>query len=157
MRKTYKRCSHCGVRYIYQSSGSGCHDFLNNDSWCPDCMQVIEDALSQIPIKRKKDIIHYTDSSLWSHLTDTIEEKIETWEKEEEERTMNNLIRRMSMPLFDVETGRVSSTALLEGLPDIAKGALKCIYFKDPFEINSFSRTVEINALTGEEIGPWLD
>jgi len=64
----------------------------------------------------------------------------------------------MDMPLFSINTGESSKSAVLDGLPEIHKGPLKCIYFNKPsFHVHSFLRTVEIDAQTGEELGPWKD
>lgn len=48
-----KRCIHCKIKYVYQGSGEGCLDPLNDKNYCPECMHVINIALAMIPIKRE--------------------------------------------------------------------------------------------------------
>ena len=43
------RCAHCGIRYSHQGSGNGCGEPLNDARYCPDCKQVIIDALQNVP------------------------------------------------------------------------------------------------------------
>lgn len=49
-----KRCHHCAVVYAYQSSGHGCDHRLNDPSYCPDCREVVLEALSKVPPRVKK-------------------------------------------------------------------------------------------------------
>lgn len=45
------RCEHCYTEYAFQASGEGCHNILNNENYCPECMQKIIEALKNVPIK----------------------------------------------------------------------------------------------------------
>ena len=43
-------CRHCGCRYTYQSSGHPIRPH-NNETYCPECYAVVEEALSKIPVR----------------------------------------------------------------------------------------------------------
>lgn len=45
------RCEHCRTEYAFQASGEGCNNILNNEHYCPECMQKIIEALKEIPVK----------------------------------------------------------------------------------------------------------
>lgn len=45
MRHTYKRCTHCGIRYEYQQSGAGCGRPENDSRYCMPCKGVYDEAL----------------------------------------------------------------------------------------------------------------
>ena len=47
----FKHCSHCGITYLYQASGDGCLNELNDKDYCPTCKKAIIDALNTIPVK----------------------------------------------------------------------------------------------------------
>lgn len=57
MKEVYKYCIHCGIRYLYQASGYGCHRAENNDKYCPECTTAINETLKKMPIKVKKRFI----------------------------------------------------------------------------------------------------
>lgn len=46
-----KRCKHCYRQYSYQASGDGCFNPVNDKDYCPECMSVINEALSKITKK----------------------------------------------------------------------------------------------------------
>ena len=46
-----KRCKHCYRQYSYQASGDGCFNPVNDKDYCPECMSVINEALSKIAKK----------------------------------------------------------------------------------------------------------
>lgn len=46
-----RRCRHCKIIYSYQISGEGCMSKLNDWIFCPTCVEVVNDALAQVPIK----------------------------------------------------------------------------------------------------------
>jgi copper chaperone CopZ len=58
-KKSY--CIHCGVMYYYQGSGQGCFDPINDPKHCPECMGVINEALSKVPKKIEKRWIDSTE------------------------------------------------------------------------------------------------
>lgn len=59
-----KRCTHCKIRYYYQASGEGCGDDYNDDRYCPECMQIITDALKKVPIKIERRDVRVEDSEV---------------------------------------------------------------------------------------------
>jgi len=64
----YKRCSYCGERYSYQSSGSGCHDPNNSEKWCPKCAVIAGEALlsafEDVPRKYKRVIVDTDEATV---------------------------------------------------------------------------------------------
>ena len=47
-----KRCIHCGSEYAYLISGGHMSDYrINNEQYCPDCMEVMLAALKNVPVK----------------------------------------------------------------------------------------------------------
>lgn len=51
MTHSEKRCRKCKTRYMYQGSGHGCDDPLNDDRYCPECMVLINEALKDVTEK----------------------------------------------------------------------------------------------------------
>jgi len=50
MKVEHRRCSHCGVEYVFYMSGG--YGVANNDgSYCPDCKGVMVAALANVPRK----------------------------------------------------------------------------------------------------------
>lgn len=52
MRKILKRCKHCKSIYSFQASGQAALK-ENDDTYCSDCMNAIQESLKDIPIKRE--------------------------------------------------------------------------------------------------------
>lgn len=50
MTHKYRRCSHCRRVYVYQASGPGCGDSLNDGRFCPTCIAVVYEALKAVPV-----------------------------------------------------------------------------------------------------------
>ena len=76
MRETTKICAHCGMKYGYFLSGMPYHNhLLNDDKYCPDCKQVILDALSKVPVK-------FAEVSIDASTEVTREELLKLHEKE---------------------------------------------------------------------------
>lgn len=51
MTHRLKRCDHCQRTYYYQGSGRGCHEKLNDSRYCPECMELVLEAL------KKRDVL----------------------------------------------------------------------------------------------------
>ena len=49
MEQEYKFCKHCGIRYLYVTSG--CAPMYNDACYCTECRKAIVDALSKIPVR----------------------------------------------------------------------------------------------------------
>lgn len=151
MIKRYRRCTHCNVRYLYQESGAGCHEELNDSRYCADCMQIVIDALNKVPKKREKDY-RTIPKEVWENRSDDLVKAIKA-KKEESKGKM----RRVYFPLFETSTGRSIPAESIEDIIEGSKGELIIHYYADTFEINQVRKPVEINCITGEEIGPWRD
>jgi hypothetical protein len=52
----YKRCHHCLTRYTFQGSGFGAPKY-NDPDHCPDCKEVIVDALATVPRRFEKVLV----------------------------------------------------------------------------------------------------
>lgn len=78
MRTWICRCEHCGKEYSYQASGAGCHNPLNNEHYCPECQQVIIDALSKIPVQFEKRYksIERPDESIINEMRARVEKEL---------------------------------------------------------------------------------
>jgi len=94
------RCTHCGVKYAYQGSGHGCLNILNDAKHCPICKQAIVDALARVPVLWEQAWVPTSEVNLATLLE---------WERLNlEEATQRNgglVIRRLSVPLFNLDTG----------------------------------------------------
>jgi len=86
----YVRCQHCQVGYSYQSSGEGCHKDTNDSRYCPDCKQVVLNALATVPKRVEKFWINYDGMTL-----DDVKRELETIEKE-------GRWKRVAVPCFDM-------------------------------------------------------
>lgn len=129
MTHTKKRCGHCGVRYLYQGSGHGCNNPTNDPHHCPDCKQVILDALAQVPrryeVRRRKisEIPQFAGITLdtvldWEH-RDKERQRAEIARKEARgEFTFPLPLQRIFPGLFDLETGDVMSIRQVPGFDE---------------------------------------
>jgi hypothetical protein len=61
MRHALRRCRHCGTVYSYQQSGDGCFKDTNDSRWCPTCMEVVNEALSTVPVLFEKVLVPTKD------------------------------------------------------------------------------------------------
>lgn len=62
MRYEKKRCKYCGHIYYYQSSGEGCFEPTNDDTYCHRCKAIINKALAEQVPKEDK-ITHFPKES----------------------------------------------------------------------------------------------
>lgn len=88
MRTFIKDCKQCGTRYQFQASGYGCNDELNDENYCPDCMEIIR----KIPKKFEKRFVDCVDFSK--------EQSIQCVKEYEE----GKLFKRVFPSLYDPET-----------------------------------------------------
>jgi copper chaperone CopZ len=93
----YKRCIHCKIIYLWQSSGYGCQDQLCDAYYCEDCKLAVTNALKNIPVLFK---------SVWVD-TDEISVKTLLDHREaiiEKDRSSGSVFaERVLAPLFDLE------------------------------------------------------
>lgn len=80
MTEYYKRCKHCQIVYTYQGSGDGCQRAENDPRYCPECMKIINKALSKISIKRKR-VWEETDEITEKEFEELKEERIKYCKK----------------------------------------------------------------------------
>lgn len=86
----FNRCKHCQQPYSYFISGI--NPQYNDNTYCPECMAIIAEALTHVPIKFHKKFIDTTDY--------TKEQIIET----QNERCSNGPpVRRVMPGLFDLK------------------------------------------------------
>jgi hypothetical protein len=98
-----KRCRHCQAGYVYQASGPGCGDRLNDDRYCPQCKAVIVQALSALPVLFQ---CRYFPVSEVPEYADVTREQVEQWEADFQERRKTQVLGQRIWPgLFDMETG----------------------------------------------------
>ena len=107
MMHEYRRCTHCGVRYTYQSSGH-CDNPLNHGDWCADCYQVVRTALSGVPRRYERrsqsfrEIPRYEGIPLDRFLA---WEAIDDADRAQRSSAGQVVARRIGMPLFNLKTG----------------------------------------------------
>jgi hypothetical protein len=91
MKREQHECIHCGIRYQYYLSGGNGGE-LNDASYCPDCKQVMLDALKTVEVKFKWKLV-CTDEI-------TREELIKL--------NSNSIIHRPTPGLYNQKTGDMS-------------------------------------------------
>ncbi len=115
MRESYKRCSHCGVEYLYQSSGPGCGDSLNSSKFCEGCQGAINAALAAIPRRFEERYLNVNESPRFPSPT---LDQVLSWERENDRVTAESgapLIRRIWPSLINLETGDTQFTRQVRG------------------------------------------
>ena len=135
------RCNHCLIEYTYYPSGCPYNNMrLNDDTYCPDCKQVILDALENVPQKVERFTKPYDGITL-----EELKEKV----KEQRE---NQLWQRVASPLFDMKDSdnhNISGWVKINGLDIFYSYWTK----RDDYRIEV---EMERNLETGEEY-PWKE
>lgn len=93
------RCEHCHTEYAYQASGEGCHNILNNEHYCPECMQKIIEALKNVPVKYSK---RYNEIEITKDLLDKFN-TLKNSKKEDIGGLPFNLIRYVNLGYENIE------------------------------------------------------
>jgi hypothetical protein len=130
----YKRCHHCQVVYSYQGSGHGCQEQLNDHKHCPDCKQVIIDALALVPKRFEKVLIPVTDQNA-VELEALSEEQYQAKLTKARERVnrhglITDPLPDGALPIYDKD---VDVTAAVIGLPIFGRRVYPGLYdLKDP-------------------------
>ncbi len=149
-----RRCVHCRTRYSYQASGHGCQEAHNDGRYCPNCKQVVLDALKAVPALFERAEVPTDEVTLAELLQ---------WEKEREARAKAEgrfCARRVRAPLFDMTgSGRVNYTGYVGGRGD-RQGRLYAFSYwaikgGEPINVE-IVLVIERNLETGEEL-PWQD
>lgn len=95
MRHKITRCEHCGRKYTYLASGWNLFSCSKkphmDDRYCPECYEVVEEALSKVPIKVKFEWVPTDDVTLEQLL--------------EQEKADGRRLRRIWPGLIDMENG----------------------------------------------------
>ncbi len=107
-----KRCAHCKVVYYYYASGR--NPRYNDDRYCPECQEAIENILNGIPVKFTKKWIEVSDY--------TREEIVDAQEKRVKESAYP--MRRVLMPLFDMRDPDNKQERVCEQMADPVSGEM---------------------------------
>ena len=141
-----KRCRHCRARYAYQGSGEGCNAPLNDNRHCPECRQIIIDALAAAPIRCEL---------RWEPVTEPTVETLEGWSKKREaaaKKAGKLYGRRVVAPLFDMEDpSNHNVTGMLTGEDEYRGRLFRWSYWtkgNPPAEVHV---AMERNLQSGEE------
>ena len=92
----FRRCNHCQVTYVYQSSGPGCNRPLNDNRYCPDCQEAVLRALAAVPRRFEREWVLTREVALEQLLA------------AEEAANRTAIARRVGFPMFNLQTGEVS-------------------------------------------------
>lgn len=146
MRHYTKRCRHCNTVYAFQASGEGCFHKLNDETYCPDCKKVINEALKGVPQKFKKIWVE-TDEVTYDYL------KAERAKEEEKYKNGFPLMRRVYVSLFNLEKG----TREINDAFDVDNKQYCVLYWSDTPEIIKIQVLKEVNIETNKITGYWKD
>lgn len=160
------RCRHCHTRYAHQASGYGCLEPTNRADYCPDCAQVIIDALAEVP-KRVEKVLIETDEADAFELEALSEERYqERVAKAAADTERNGLVTGPASAFGGLVPRRV-----FPGLYDLEDPSNKDIrgrtvkdgktyhwnyWTKDPEGTAQVRVAMERNLATGETV-PWRD
>lgn len=142
------RCSHCGVRYEYQTSGSWGATPKNSNTHCCDCYQVIQEALSKVPSRCKREWVRTLSVS-----AKTLEDLERTrWDAA---KANGQIVARRILPgLFDLER---PSNQHRQGIVKLDGYTYRYEYWTEQggVEAGKVYLEVEQDTATGEILGPW--
>lgn len=148
-----KRCISCGVRYSYQASGWGAPKYNHHD-YCQECYEVVCEALKKVPRKFKKDLVETEEVTL-----EQLREWEQAWKDEHEEKVQNGsmffpYVRRIGVPMYNVETGAVMKNEFVTGRDDFHHRVFNYEYWPGKEDEAVIREEVEVNCETGA-IRPW--
>jgi len=139
------RCQHCQTRYTYYPSGCPLPlTRLNDNRYCPDCKQFIEESLKSVPKRVERFSKPYDKITL-----EEVKEAIQQQKKKE--RWV-----RVAAPLFDIknpDNHNITGFIKIEGHPEIFYS-----YWSDSEKRPEYRIEIDMerNLETGEEY-PWED
>ena len=150
MREAYKRCVHCQDVYLCLLSGgpSGYNTDHKDSSYCPDCLEAVNQALSRVPKKFEHDWVPTQVVTLAELLG---------WEQEAEtERQVRGgfSVRRVMMGLINIETGQSQRTGYVQGRGEFAGRTFSYAFWPDREDEAEIKEEVERDLLTGVT-RPW--
>lgn len=146
-----RRCQNCGTHYAYHLSGYGCADPDNDGRWCPSCAKVVREALETVEPKRR---------ARWKAVSDvSVSDLVERFERGRAERRAAALEagtlcpERVYSNLYDLTN---PSNHNKVGEVSVDGVAYRFDYWTHdgPEGGNAFVE-VEVDAETGEVLGPW--
>lgn len=137
-----KRCKHCKTVYAWQASGNGCFHELNDETYCPDCKKIINEALKSVPQKFKSIFVE-TDEVTYDYLK----------EKRAEKEKGGLCMRRVYASLFNTEKG----THEVNDAFDVDDKQYLVQYWSDNPSVIKIKVLKEQNIETKEITGYWKD
>lgn len=139
-----KRCRHCNTVYSFQASGEGCFHELNDETYCPDCKKVVNEALKSIPQKYKSVFVE-TDEVTYDYLKE---------KRAEQDKNNNGLcMRRVYVSLFNIKTGAHEANDAF----DVDDKQYLVQYWTDNPDVIKLKVRKELNIETNEIGRYWKD
>jgi len=139
-----KRCWHCKTVYTYQASGAGCHEPINDETYCPECKAAILKALKSIPKKFDK-IFMETDEVTYDYLKKKRDEQ--------DEKAGGLCTRRVYCSLFNSKTGEAEKNDAF----DVDDKQYLVQYWPSKMEDMKIKVLKEKNLETGETKNYWKE
>jgi rubredoxin len=139
-----KRCRHCNTVYAWQASGNGCFHELNDERYCPDCKNVISEALNLVPKKFKK---------IWVETNEVTYDYLKAERVKQDEKNGGLCIRRVYASLYNVEKG----THEVNDAFDVDDKQYCVQYWSDTPDAIKIQVLKELNVETNEITGYWKD
>lgn len=154
MRIVINECTHCGIEYRWQASGSNTPGPYNDHEYCEECKEALVKALAAIPKKFAYKSIKTDEVSL---------DTILNWEKEiiEEHRikmekadldgiVMFPLIRRVFANMYDTINKEYSCSGAVAGRHEFVGREYNYHYWPSKINEAVVSVTKRVNLITGE-------
>jgi len=139
-----KRCKHCNTVYAWQASGEGCFHELNDETYCPDCKKVINEALKLVPKKFKK---------IWVETDEVTYDYLKAERAKQDEKNGGLCMRRVYVSLFNIKKG----TSEINDAFDVDDKQYCVLYWSDTPDIIKIQVLKELNIETNEIIRYWKD
>lgn len=158
MKIYFNRCAQCGTKYEYQASGDwrlGYDEKLNSPYYCPDCQQIINNALSTIDRKYEE---------YWQKTDEVDIDTLLRWRKENREQQYSQtLLPKSEMvfaTLYNSKKCIFSNAHRIDGRENCKNKIYSLSYWTDTDGNIQYDEPINItvkmekNLITGE-IFPW--
>lgn len=139
-----KRCIHCKSTYQYQASGNGCHDPINDDTYCPGCKGFILESLKNVPKKFDQKWVE-TDEVTYDYLLEK--------RKIQDIKNSGLCTRRVYFSLRNIVTGESEKNDAF----DVDDKQYLVQYWPSKKEDIKVKVLMEKNLITGETKNYWKD